>query len=164
MNPDAARTLPFSTFKACWRKLIDALGGGAEVERAGITRVNRARLSNYGLLHDPSFPPADDLYRIEKAVVEAGGRPEFLYAYADALGFAVAPKAAIENPVPVLDHAAVEAIGALGQVASAFHEAARDGVITPREAEGLVDIGRRAEAEVHEFTEAAKARASRGGR
>lgn len=163
MNVDAGRTPPFSTFKAAWRHLIDALGGGAEVDRAGITRVGKTRLSNYGLIHDPSFAPADDLYRVEKAVVDAGGRPEFLHAYAEALGYVVVHKGAIENPVPVLDQAAVDAIGALGQIASAFHEAAKDGVITPREAEELATVGQRAGAEVHEFTEAAKARASKGG-
>ncbi|KLK91397.1 hypothetical protein AA309_20050 [Microvirga vignae] len=163
MTQERGRTLPFSGFKAAWRMLLDTLGGVSAVERAGITRGSASLLSRYGQVHESAFTPVDIMYEIEKAVVEAGGRPEFLFAYADALGFAVAPKAALENPMPVLDHAAVEAIGALGRVASAFHEAARDGVITPREAEGLATIGSRAEAEIHEFTEAAKARAAKGG-
>lgn len=164
MNVERGRTLPFSGFKAAWRLLLDTLGGVAAVERADITRGSASLLSRYGQVHESAFTPIDIMYEIEKAVVEAGGRPEFLYAYADALGFAVAPKAALENPVPVLDQAAVEAIGALGQVASAFHEAAKDGVITPKEAESLAVVGQRAEAEIHEFTEAAKARAAKGGR
>jgi hypothetical protein len=162
MNADAGRTPPFSTFKAAWRQLIDAVGGGTQAER--FTRVNKARLSNYGQIHEPSFAPADDLYRVEKAVVDAGGDPAFLIAYADALGFAVVRKETLANPLPVLDTAAVEAIGAMGQMATAFYEAARDGVITPREAEGLAVVGQKAGAEICEFTEAAKARAARGSR
>ncbi|MEZ0169907.1 hypothetical protein [Microvirga sp. TS319] len=162
MNIERGRMLPYSGLKATWRSLLATLGGGAAVERAEITRGGDSLLSRYGLPHETVFAPVDVMLDIEKAVVEMGGRPEFLHAYADALGFAVAPKAALENPLPVLDQAAVEAIGALGQVASAFHEAAKDGVITPKEAEGLVTIGQRAEAEIHEFTEAARARAAKG--
>jgi hypothetical protein len=164
MNQDRGRTLPFSGFKAAWRTLLDTLGGVSAVERADITRGSASLLSRYGQVHESAFTPIDIMYEIEKAVVEAGGRPEFLMAYADALGFVAVPKAAMENPLPVLDTAAVEAIGAVGQMASAFYEAAKDGVITPKEAECLATVGQKAGAEVHEFTEAAKARAAKGGR
>ena len=164
MIQERGRTLPFSGFKAAWRMLLDTLGGVSAVERANITRGSTSLLSRYGQVHENVFTPVDIMFEIEKAVVEAGGRPEFLHAYADALGFAVAPKSAIENPLPVLDTAAVEAIGAVGQMASAFYEAAKDGVITPKEAECLATVGQKAGAEVHEFTEAAKARAAKGGR
>lgn len=164
MNVERGRMLPFSGFKAAWRLLLDALGGVAAVERADITRGSVSLLSRYGQVHESAFTPIDIMFEIEKAVVDAGGRPEFLMAYADALGFVAVPKAALENPLPVLDTAAVEAIGAVGQMASAFYEAAKDGVITPKEAENLAAVGQKAGAEVHEFTEAAKARATRGGR
>jgi hypothetical protein len=164
MNQDRGRTLPFSSFKAAWRMLLDTLGGVSAVERADITRGSASLLSRYGQVHESAFTPIDIMYEIEMAVVEAGGRPEFLMAYADALGFVAVPKATMENPLPVLDTAAVEAIGAVGQMASAFYEAAKDGVITPKEAEGLAAVGQRAGAEVHEFTEAAKARAAKGAR
>jgi len=164
MNVERGRMLPFSGFKAAWRLLLDTLGGVAAVERADITRGSASLLSRYGQVHESAFTPIDIMYEIERAVVDAGGRPEFLMAYADALGFVAVPKAAVENPLPVLDTAAVEAIGAVGQMASAFYEAAKDGVITPKEAENLAAVGQKAGAEVHEFTEAAKARATRGGR
>ncbi|MBA1157791.1 phage regulatory CII family protein [Microvirga mediterraneensis] len=164
MSQDRGRILPFSGFKAAWRMLLDTLGGVSAVERADLTRGSASLLSRYGQVHESVFTPIDIMYEIEKAVVDAGGRPEFLMAYADALGFVAVPKAAVENPLPVLDTAAVEAIGAVGQMASAFYEAAKDGVITPKEAENLAAVGQKAGAEVHEFTEAAKARAAKGGR
>lgn len=164
MTQDRGRTLPFSGFKAAWRSLLDTLGGVSAVERADITRGSGSLLSRYGQVHESVFVPCDILFDIEKAVVDAGGRPEFLMAYADALGFAVTPKSAIENPLPVLDTAAVEAIGAIGQIATAYYEAAKDGVITPKEAELVAVVSRDGGAKVHVLTEAAMARAAKGAR
>jgi hypothetical protein len=164
MTQDRGRTLPFSGFKAAWRLLLDALGGVSAVERADITRGSASLLSRYGQVHESVFPPCDILFDIEKAVVEAGGRPEFLHAYADALGFVAVPKAAIEQPAETIDQSIGPASQAFGETLMKVGAAMMDGIVSPAEAKDLLPTVQRATAEICELQEAIAARAAKGGR
>jgi hypothetical protein len=164
MNIDRGRMPPFSTFKAAWRMLMDALGGPVAVDRADITRVGSARLSTYGLVHESAFAPCDVLFEVERAVIEVGGRPEFLMAYADALGFVAVPKAAFEKPVETIDQSIGPASQAFGETLMKVGAAMMDGIVTPSEAKEILPTVQRATAEICELQEALAARAAKGGR
>ncbi|GGC90620.1 phage regulatory CII family protein [Chelatococcus reniformis] len=161
---DRGRTLPFSQFKAAWRELLNALGGGTAVDRAGITRVGPALLSRYGLVHETAYPPADVLYEVEAATVAAGGAPAFLHAYADALGYVAIPKEAIDQPLQTLHDGAAPVMRDVGELLFKMGVAMRDGAVSAVEAEDMIPEARDACMETHKVLEGLKARARKGRR
>jgi hypothetical protein len=141
MNDDRGRDPRFSDLKAAWRRVVDDLGGGAAMTRDRITRIGASLISRYGLVHESCFAPIDVALESEQALVIAGGEPHLLKAYADALGFDIAPKAAADT-ADSLTRQLGRVARASGELVSCVADALDDGIVGQKEGAHLKDRAR----------------------
>jgi hypothetical protein len=141
MNDDRGRDPRFSALKAAWRRVVDDLGGGAAMTRDRVTRIGPSLISRYGLMHESCFTPIDVALESELALVIAGEEPHLLKAYADALGFDIAPKAAGET-ANTLTRQLGRVARASGELVSCVADAVDDGIVSQKEGAHLKERAR----------------------
>jgi hypothetical protein len=115
-------------FKAAVRRAVTMAGGCTAA--ATITRVDGARLSRYGNIHDASFAPIDVAQQLD----EAAGDHVILRAWADLAGFDLVPREASRVICADVTRQAGEIAKDAGELVSTAIEAAADGGLTPNEA------------------------------
>jgi hypothetical protein len=113
--------------KAATRRAVTMAGGCTAL--ANTTRVDAARLSRYGNIHEMSFAPIDVAQQLD----EAAGDHVILRAWADLAGFDLVPREASKAICADVTRQAGEIAKDAGELVSTAIEAAADGSLTPNE-------------------------------
>jgi hypothetical protein len=134
------RQLPkrdYLALKAAFRDLVAAAGGPNRA--ATKTRGNASLMSRYGAVHEEMFAPDDVIADLEAEV----GEPIVTRVRADLAGFQLVPKCAADTGINFTAHLG-DVAKESGEAISSLATAMADGVITPREAEGVLQEVREA--------------------
>lgn len=123
--------------KAAVRRAIELNGG---IDGAGAT-AHRARTTagEWNGEHTGVYPPLDCAFLLDEVAVIAGKHPPILTALAAALGHVAIRLPAPDHGDDKLAHALIEASAEFGDVAQEVREATRDGVVSGRERERIVN-------------------------
>jgi len=142
-------------FKAAVRRAVKMAGGPNAA--SDVVRVDAPRLSRYGNSDAPEFAPIDVCFELDRA----SGDSVILRAWADLMGFDLAPRDADTKAANDLTVAAGQVARESGELISAAIEASADHVVTPNEARAIDDAAADLEEKVVQIR--AVARKSMGG-